>query len=270
MVADPEALLDAIAAAEPIGAGQATTVRHHLAAHPLLTREALAEVARRLPPAWAPCQAAGGVAAPTRATAHQVISSLERTSSMARLLHLEHLPAYRELLERLLGDLDRQAPHPGRSRPDGVAFLAPPGAVTPLHCDHHHNLLLQVAGRKELTLGYFDSPALTQLQVEASVALRRNAEIAPARTEQLTLAAGDGLYIPPFGFHAARVLDEPSVALSCSFSTAETDRAVQVHLLNHRLRRLRLPASPPGRWPALDVAKSATARVARRALRPQR
>ena len=75
---------------------------------------------------------------------------------------------------------------------------------------------------------------------------------------------GDALYIPPYAFHWAEGSSDVTVTLSCAFSTPETERTELVHACNVRLRRLRLPAGPPGRSRHRDRAKAALMSRARR------
>ncbi|MFN2569122.1 MAG: cupin-like domain-containing protein [Candidatus Dormibacteria bacterium] len=261
----PPAALDIEpASATALLGGQATTFCHRLEGHPLLTLDALAGTARRLPPSWVNCYGGGDRTPGSYPTPSEVLGGLERGGPSVRLFHLEHVPGFRALLGSVIADLDSTVGFPGRSPGDGVAFVSPPGMTGPMHCDHHHNLLLQVQGTKEVTLGYFDDPSVAQRQVERSLGERQGQLPPTSRTTRVLLRPGDGVYIPPFTFHAVSVLDDISVALSCAVSTPETRRDVLVHSLNHHLRGWRLPATAPGRSPALDRVKTAAVRVSRR------
>jgi hypothetical protein len=144
-------------------------------------------------------------------------------------------------------------------------FMGSPGAVVPVHLDRHHNVLVQVSGSKRLSVGAFADPAVQRRQVERhfSGSEKHPAEL-PAATQTFHLQAGGALYIPPYTFHWVEGGPDVSIAMSCGFSTAGTERAELVHACNAKLRRLHLPASPPGRSGYRDRAKAGLVRHSRR------
>ena len=87
------------------------------------------------------------------------------------------------------------------------AFVASPAAVTPAHPDRHHNLLLQISGRKEVWVE--DDPDLRRSYLrEVSYFVvpgeRRARVCLPARC--YVMEPGDGVYIPPYAYHWTTVL----------------------------------------------------------------
>jgi hypothetical protein len=81
------------------------------------------------------------------------------------------------------------------------------------------------------------------------------------------LGPGEGVYIPPFGFHWVRGGPETSITISCGFRTRATEQANLVHECNARLRRLGLHPDPPGASMYRDRAKVELLTWTRRARR---
>jgi len=166
---------------------------------------------------------------------------------------------YRALLETCLAPLltvtvEREGPPTSLG---ANIFAGAPGSTVPAHVDRHHNLLLQLEGTKELTVGWFADPVEQARAVEMRFSGGRpNPDRLPTVTRTFELGPGDGVYIPGYAFHWVRAGDAVSVALSCGFSTAVTDRAELVHRLNLKLRRLGLRPRPPGASQRRDHAKA--------------
>ena len=71
------------------------------------------------------------------------------------LKNIEQHPAYAALLAELLGELearDRRARPGAMLKTQGFIFVSSPDAVTPYHFDPEHNILLQLAGSKAMTV----------------------------------------------------------------------------------------------------------------------
>jgi hypothetical protein len=69
----------------------------------------------------------------------------------------------------------------------------------------------------------------------------------------------DGVYVPPHAPHWVQNGDEVSVSFSITFQTPLNERAIRVHSMNAKLRRLGLSPRPPGQRPRLDRRKAACA-----------
>jgi Cupin superfamily protein len=167
-----------------------------------------------------------------------------------RVGSLQRIPEWDALLRECLVDvgdhLDAQA----------QVFLAAPGAVTPAHFDTYHNLLLQIDGTKEVSIGTFTEPRDAQREIARHFGREReNLRVLPPEVSTFVLEPGEGLYIPPYAFHWARVGDGASLAMSCNFSDRASERARLVHVCNERLRRLGIDAAPPGRSRLRDWTK---------------
>ena len=104
-------------------------------------------------------------------------------------------------------------------------WLGARGCVTPLHIDGSHGFLLQVHGKKAVTLFSPDQrrflyPAVGTERPHLSLVDPRAPDedrfplFAHARAEQFTLEPGDALYLPPGWWHEVESLD---VAVSINF-----------------------------------------------------
>jgi len=258
----------------PLPGSSAFRFRHSLAGHPLLSRNAMVNLARELPDSMTRClpakrallmsekQPAAPAVCMTTATAAE---DLEANGFALRLYHLELLPGYRSLIADLAAEVMPLAGEADQPRTgEGSMFVAPPRAVTPVHCDRPHNFLFQVHGWKELSLGFYDDPITRQREVEHTGLAGGGPETIPPRVEKLRLGPGDGVYIPPLAFHWVHVEDELSIALSCAFATGATERDAFVHLFNRRARRLGPSLAPPGRSRRWDTARASAVRVGER------
>jgi hypothetical protein len=245
-------------------------VRHALADHPAFGLDALASTAETLPAAWirgmpadAPVLRPEGYHADAvDLPAERLVRELGTNGCAVRLYHLEHVAPYRDVVAAALDEAEAAIAtvEGGFTIRNGSAFLGGPGAVTPVHPDRHHNLLLQVCGTKDVGVGWFRDPLENQRQTERTFAqFGEGPSAMPDDMEVHQLGPGDGLYIPPYAFHWVRVTgDTPSVALSCAWSTRRSERDALVHAFNLRLReRTPLRPRPPRDSAARDRAKAA-------------
>lgn len=121
-------------------------------------------------------------------------------------------------------------PYVGRMTAAPLAFIGPPGAVSPLHFDRAHSLSAQLVGRKKVIVLAFRRsdvlryPELRQparviepFDVEIPQAMGRGGLTAQRRWE-CTLEAGDLLYLPWRRHHFLRALDE-TISLSFFWHT---------------------------------------------------
>ena len=105
------------------------------------------------------------------------------------------------------------------------AWFGPANTISPLHHDPHHNLLCQAVGFKYLRLfapqesdRLYPHPETllnntSQVDV-GSPDLRRFGQFAAAQYEEVVLAPGEMLYIPPLHWHYVRALST-SFSVSC-------------------------------------------------------
>jgi hypothetical protein len=263
---DPDALAAALGS-------EALALRHHLSGHPVLSLDAATALAETMPAAWAPAHRADlPLVYPAELPAvdarpADVVRGIGGNRLRTTLYHLECFAGYKVLLGACLRDVSAQAsvgegPVVGQG---ASLFLASPGSVVPVHFDRHHNVLLQLQGTKQLTVGTFADPRAQQRAIEMKFeGSGRNPAELPTLTRTFRLRPGDGVYIPPYTLHWAQAGDDVSVAVSCAFSTTSTVRAELVHACNAKLRRLGLRPRPPGRSVGRDRAKAAFIVKARR------
>lgn len=248
-------------------------VGHTLAGHDLLTLEAIAKLADSLPitsverhQADLPLVMPGG-APDLEGRPSETVLGIESNGRWMVLWNIEDSPPYRSLMDACLDQVERA----GRLRPGDMRnrqaflFMTAPGGNTPVHFDPEHNLLLQIRGVKEMNVGRFPDPAMLHAELERYYrGGHRNLERMPSEVTCFRMLPGDGTYVHPFAPHFVKNGPEPSISLSITFRTAASERFENAHRFNAKLRRARLAGGRPGRWSAVDRAKSMVVRSADR------
>lgn len=253
---------------EPVVASDAFGLRpvalhHDLGDHPAFGSDALVEVAEGIPASWGTAYRSGDEVLDNALVrlgepAAELARHIDTNGVRLTLYHLELISPYRELVrdhldawEAMTGEREG-----GTTKRSANVFIGAPGAVVPAHFDRHHNVLLQIRGTKTLTVGWFSDERRTRRETEREFDQGHHGIGAlPPETVTFELGPGDGIYIPAYAFHWVVGGPEVSVALSCGYSTAVTDRTDVVHRANARLRRLGVPTAPPGRSAVLDTGK---------------
>lgn len=229
--------------------------RHGMREHPLLSIPALADLADRLPVDSAIVERFGDPsfvgphvsrARGAGPTPGELIRAIGSNGCWADLRHIEQVPAYRDLVEELLGLILHEVPRMEREtvRREGFIFITAPGKVTPAHCDPECNFLMQVRGTKTIGLTPLEALDSTQLAVWQrgrgyEGGYRRPLDV-PAQMEWFTVEPGRGLYLPLYAIHSVRNGDEISIALSVTCQTRTTRRRHLAHAIKGQLRRLGL------------------------------
>jgi hypothetical protein len=248
-------------------ARQPFALKHHLVDHPLLSLEAIAQLADRLPPERVehhlgdlPDVLPGGEAPSLEnVPPGEIVRGIETNGCWMVLRRVEVDQEYGELLEEALEDVipyvaDREG---GVIRKEGFIILSCPNSMTPSHFDPEHNMLLQIRGAKEMTVGSFADEDTEIAEIERYYAGgHRNIDKMPADSKTFRLEPGDGVYVPVHAPHAVRNLDKVSVSLSITFYTQATERAADIWAVNSRMRKLRLSPAPPGARPGSDTVKA--------------
>jgi hypothetical protein len=260
---DPDACTDAIGRRE-------FALRHALAGHPLLSLEAIAELADTLPAgaierhrAKQPLLVPGGCTDLLDAPSETVLT-IETNGRWMVLWNIEQVAAYRQLLDAILDEAADLLPaREGRmGRREAFLFLSAPDAVTPVHFDPENNFLLQIRGTKELNVGRFPDRAweLRELDRYHDGGHRNLVEI-PPRSGVFRMRPGDGVYLYPWAPHWVYNGPTASMSLSITFRTRRSERGELAHLFNRRLRRRGLSPRPAGESERLDGAKAAVTSV---------
>jgi len=254
-------------------------VHHRLCDHPLLRIDALVDLARRLEQrrlvrSHSDAATAGSSFAeapdlhPNRRDAATTLSDLANAHAWTSLLNVQADPVYRglvdEVLDALRPTIERR--DPGMCFRAGWIFLSSPGAVTPFHIDHEHNVILQIAGRKRL---YVWDPFDREVVSERGQELFHDRhsregvvwdEAFRSRARVFDLEPGMGGYMPSTAPHMVENGDGPSITVSFTYYTDSTRRRELLYRGNAQLRRMGLSPRPVGASPARDAFKLALLR----------
>jgi Cupin-like domain len=251
-------------------------VRHRLADHPLLRMEALIALAqrleaRRLVRTHSDAATAGSSFAdaprqhPNLRGAAATLSDVANAHAWMSLLNVQSDPVYRGLVDAVLDGLRPmiERSDPGLCYRGGWIFVSSPGAVTPFHIDHEHNVILQIAGRKRLHVwDPFDREVVSErAQERFHDAHSREGVIWDerfrARARIFDLEPGQGGYMPSTAPHLVENGDAPSITVSFTYYTDATRRRELLYRGNAKLRRLGLAPSPVGASAFRDGVKAA-------------
>jgi hypothetical protein len=252
-------------------------LRHNLAAHPLLELDALAELGESLPSASVEYNRGDlpigvtGKPAGTGLAIGETIRGIRDTNSWAVLKNVEQMPAYRALLAELLGELEAEiVAKTGRMmKTQGFIFVSSPNAVTPYHFDPEHNILLQLVGRKAMTVFPAGNalcapdPVHEAYHTGGARELTWRDEIAD-HGMTFRLEPGEAVYVPVMAPHHVRNGPEPSISLSITWRSEWSFAEADARAFNKQLRAWGFDPRPPRRWPARNRAKSIAWRVLRR------
>ena len=248
----------------------AMLVSHTLGNEPLLELDAIAELAEELPhtseffehhlgnvPALVP---GGSESAPRlSASPPELVRSIDSNGCRMALRHIESVPRYRALMDRILDDVTPLIPRrDGRLRKrESFLFLNATSSRVPVHADPEHNFLLQIRGTKTFRVGTFHDRS--RLVPELERQYRGGPSYLTVMPDVLTdfaLEPGTAVYVPPEAAHTVDNGPEVSISLSVTFRTRVTERGVATHRLNSRLRRLGLTPRPPGESVLIDTTKA--------------
>ncbi|HYI49853.1 MAG TPA: cupin-like domain-containing protein [Allosphingosinicella sp.] len=260
---------------------QPALLTHALADHPLLQLDALAALAGRirpidveynrgdvpvgLDPADTPANGLG---------IEETIRRIEECGSWMVLKFVEQDPLYRSLLHDTLAAIEPLArPVTGRMlKMEAFVFISSPDAVTPFHFDPEHNILLQIRGRKTMTVFPVSDPALAS--GEAHEAFHNGGHRNLAWREEFAglgqafdLEAGKAVYVPVKAPHWVRNGPEVSVSFSITWRSEWSYREEYAHRMNAVLRKAGLSPARPKRYPHQNHLKSLGYRVIDKARR---
>jgi hypothetical protein len=250
-------------------------VQHELMDHPLLTLEAIADLADYLPAANVehnlgdvPEVLPGGEAPRLDMSPGEIVRTVETNRSWMVLKEIDYHPDYRELLETTLSEVTaaverRESEIFGRM---GFIFISAPNSVTPTHLDPEYNFLLQIRGTKEMTVGHYPSKdAEDEVLDRYYSGGHRNLDEMPANARKFPLEPGDGVFVPLHAPHVVRSGPDPSISLSVTWTTPGSRELGVLHGFNGRMRKLRLNPASPGSRPSVDRAKVGAWRTAAKA-----
>ncbi|MEO0464509.1 MAG: transcriptional regulator [Pseudomonadota bacterium] len=250
---------------------------HNLGQHPLLTLDALAQLAEALAPPSVEYNrgdlpiGVDGKPAGNGLSISETIRRVAEANSWAVLKNIEAVPAYRALLSDLVGELsDTIAAKTGAPiSAQGFVFISSPNAVTPYHFDPEHNLLLQITGSKVMTqfpagdARFAPDERHESYHTGGPRELTWLPEFEPHGTP-FALAPGQALHVPVMAPHFVRNGPESSISLSITWRSGWSYEEAEARGLNHWLRQRGVHPAPPRRWPHHNRARSLAYRVLRR------
>jgi quercetin dioxygenase-like cupin family protein len=271
----PEALT-VFAAAYPNGP---VRLSHSLIGHPLLTLEALADLAQALPgdsieynPGKLPIGIAPEDVPPPTLSVVETIRNIDAAGSWVALKRIEQHPAYAALLNEVLDELrDVVEPRTGKMMQlEGFVFITSPGSVTPFHFDPEHNILLQVMGSKTMTLFPVEDEAMFSARVHEDFHLGKHHRNLPWRDDYaakgtpISIAPGGAIHVPVKAPHWVQNGDQPSISLSVTWRSDWSYAEADARAFNHLLRELGMHPASPGAFPAQNTAKALAYRAVRK------
>ncbi|MGH9752588.1 MAG: hypothetical protein ACREA2_07375, partial [Blastocatellia bacterium] len=244
-------------------------VRHHLADHHLFSLQRLIELANRLPEEKVKYNGAdipvgadlyGGPR--TGLSGRETIQQIEECRSWMVMNNVELDPEYRQLLDRCLDEVQlfSEPIDPGMFRREGFIFISSPHSITPFHADPEYNFLLQIRGKKQISIwDGMDRLVLSEIALEKyfSDSERQIAfkEEYQQKASIFELTPGEGLHFPVAAPHWVRNGAEVSISFSVTFRTLASERRRIVYSANEALRRKGLSPTPPGASAFRDLAK---------------
>jgi Cupin-like domain len=249
---------------------QPVVLDHALVDHPLLKLDALAALSTRIRAVDAeynrgdlPVGIAAEDVAANGLSAEETIRGIEENGSWMVLKFVEQDPLYKALLDDTLAELDAEIrPMTGEMlMREAFIFISSPDSVTPFHFDPEHNILLQIRGRKTMTIfPAGDERLASGEQHEAFHAgghrnLVWRDEFAAIGTG-FELTPGKAVYVPVKAPHWVRNGPEVSVSFSITWRSEWSYREQYAHRMNAVLRKAGLNPAAPKRHPHQNHLKS--------------
>ena len=257
----------------------AAKLRHNLLDDPLLDLSALVELSQALGEAnveYNPGDLPIGIdpadVPEAKLSAADTIRSIEDAGAWMVLKRIEQHPAYAELLETLLSELDSAiAPKTGkRHQCEGFIFISSPGSMTPFHFDPEHNILLQIRGHKTMTVFAPTDEVLASPELHERFHLGQHHRNLPwkdafaSRGDAITIHPGEAIHVPVKAPHFVRNGEEVSISLSITWRSEWSEAEASARGFNNLLRRMGLRPRSPKPYPAQNRAKANAFRVVRK------
>jgi hypothetical protein len=250
-----------------------TRLRHQLANHPLMSTQALADLAMRMDPEFVRFHdgerkldtSMGSMLQidPSRRDLRNAIDNLHKRSAFVQILNVRKDPAYCALVDDLFYEVLPFLPERDRKllNRDAAAFLASPGSVTPFHLDHEQNFLCHIRGAK--TFHVWDHRDRSVVSERALEVFYREGKLRDtvyhpdmlARAHTFELAAGDCIYMPMGSPHAVTTGSDITVTFSVLMNTLTSYDQVEAYRANSLMRSLGLTPGPIGDNPVRDALK---------------
>jgi mannose-6-phosphate isomerase-like protein (cupin superfamily) len=191
-----------------------------------------------------------------------VIRDLDNASAWLTLTDVEDDPGMAELMNTQLDQLEsgmsaKRGKRVKMRKRVAFVFVSSPNSVTPVHFDIEHSLLMQVSGRKTVSIGRWESDAARRHEFNRywDGSHGRIETLQPEEAEY-TLTPGRAVYIPPGTPHWVHNGPDISLSITLTYFTAATVRENRVEDFNAHLRRRHLKPREPGCSTTVDIAKS--------------
>lgn len=252
---------------------------HGLTSHPLLTLDALADLAAALPDGsieYNPGKLPIGIAPEDVPSSDlgvvETIRGIAKSGSWVALKRIEQHPDYARLLHEVLDELrEIVEPRTGAMlQLEGFVFITSPGSVTPFHFDPEHNILLQVMGSKTMTVFPVEDEVMFAPSVHEDFHLGKHHRNLPWRDEfaamgqPITIQPGEAIHVPVKAPHWVQNHDAPSVSLSVTWRSQWSYAEADARAFNHLLRDLGLRPASPAPFPTQNTAKALAYRAVRK------
>ena len=253
-------------------------IAHTLARHPLLQLARIIQLASVLPVESVEYNA-GDLAVSqdpaltprTGLSIDETLRQIEMCRSWMVLKNVEQDDDYRLLLNECLDQVQPVIDDvcPGMTARKAFIFVSSPGAVTPYHVDFEYNFLLQIRGRKTITVFDGQDRALfSELERERAVSgaprnLSYREEFAP-KGRAFELAPGTGVHVPLTSPHWVRVAGDVSVSFSITFQSRTSDMCIGAHRTNALLRKIGIQPRRVGVSGRVDACKFLAHRIVRK------
>jgi hypothetical protein len=241
---------------------------HHLAGNSLFQIPRLVELAQHLityGPGSIRCQVSGipmdlkwtdiQLKEQFQAQIPDFLANIEKSDSWLLLYSVQRDPVYQVLLDQIVDELSELTGVPLRKEMtwlDAYIFVASPHAVTPYHIDHESTFLFQMHGDRQSNIFPCDDRTLlTDQELESFYIGDLNA--ATFRPEYQSsakvypLVPGKGVHHPVCAPHWYQNGETYSVAMGVHFGLRSFDLRARIYQVNHYLRKLHLPITPPGK-----------------------
>ena len=272
----PDGLAD-FAAAYP---GGDAPVRHVVQDHALFALDALADLAGRLPASHVE-HSFGNLAVDQDAdairrsdlTPAEIVRGIADNGCWMVLKKVDADPAYAALIDQCLAEIAPVVtPETGAyRRREAFIFLSSPHSVTPFHMDPEHNILLQIAGQKTMTV--YPAGDLSIVPQETHEAFHRGGRHRNMRHDPAFDAAatayvmnpGNAVYVPVKAPHWVQNGAVTSISFSITWRSDVSDGEARLHRVNDRLRGLGVTPGIPGHAPVVDAIKVAAHRTVKTA-----
>jgi hypothetical protein len=254
---------------------QPTVFCHDLGGHMLLNGSALVDAALSLPAECVELRGAGTAEKflpmpVTPQALNEMFAGTTTENAWLMIRGLETLPAYRALIDALLGPVAALARKKTGSlhQPRAFLFCASARALTPYHFDPEHNILFHLKGSKRFFLHPDRPPYLSADDHARLHAKGKNLLGVPivGGATAFDLAPGRALYVPYKWPHWVEVGDEPSLSLSVTWTSDWSLARDDGWRGNAVLRRLRLPHRLMPDWPNTTPVRTAIGKTAGRFL----